>query len=242
MIVVNNLCKKYGKTRVVKKISFSIKAGEVVAIIGKRGAGKTTIFRILSTIIKPTSGTGYINRKSIIKNRKDIRKDIGIIFGGEFALYEKLTAEENIRYFAKLHKIDKAKINSRVNELLNKFELEEVRNVKVENYSAIMKQKVVLARSIVHDPKLLLLDEPSKGLDTDTTRLIDDFILENKNKGKTIVISSGILDSLEKVCDRVIILHKGKIADEGGFDYLKKKYNGEKIELALEKIVGDEYV
>lgn len=242
MILVNNLSKKYGKTRAVKKISFSIKKGEVVGLIGKDGAGKTTTLRMLSTIIKPTSGTAYINQKSIIKNRKDVRKEIGIIFGDQFGLYERLTAEENIRYFANLNGMDKAKIDSRVKELLNQFQLEKVAHIKVEKYSTIMKQKVALARSIVHNPKLLLLDEPNVGLDVATTRLINDFILESKNRGKTIILSSHILNDVEKLCDRVILLKNGKVAEEGNFHYLKKKYKEENIESVFTRIVGDEYV
>lgn len=242
MIIVNNLSKKYGKIKAVRRISFSINKGEIVGIIGENGAGKTTTLRMLSTIVKPTSGTAYINDISVLSHPKDVRKEIGILFGGEVGLYDRLTTEENIRYFANLNKMDKSKIDSRVKELLNLFELQSMRNVRVGKFSRGMKQKVAMARSIVHDPKILLLDEPTIGLDVSTTKLIHDFILESKEKGKTIILSSHILNNVEKLCDKIILIDNGKIVEKGSFKFLREKYHEENIESIFMKVVGDKYV
>jgi len=239
LINVQNIEKKFKNKVAINKISFKINKGEVVGLLGENGAGKTTILRMLSTMLKPTSGTALVNGYDIINEPDKVRSSIGILFGGEAGLYDRLTARENIKYFANLNGIDDTKANVRINELAELLSMKNFIDERAGKFSRGMKQKVAIARSIVHDPPIILLDEPSIGLDISTTIVVQDFILKCKEQNKAILFSSHSMNEIEKVCDRIIMIHKGKLIEDSSIKQLKIKNNNEDLERIFINLVGD---
>ena len=225
MLKVENLTKTFKKINAVENVSFEVNAGEIIGLLGENGAGKTTPLRMVATMLKPTSGNAYIDNYNIIDNPSKIREHIGILFGGDVALYDRLSGRENMTYFAKLNGMSDQEANRPVGK-----------------YSRGMKQKVSLARSIIHHPDVMLFDEPTTGLDVLSSKLIHDFILKCKQENKAIVFSSHNMYETEKLCDRVIIIHKGKIVASGTIEQLKKEYQQDNLEdLFIECIGGNDH-
>lgn len=241
MLEVRGLTKKFKDKVAVDNVSFTVNPGEIVALLGENGAGKTTTLRMISTMLKPSEGTAIVNKYDVNKEPEKVRKEIGILFGGEVGIYDRLTARENIEYFAELNGMEKKEIKERIDSLSKKLDMDEYIDKRVGKFSRGMKQKVSIARSIVHSPSVMLFDEPSTGLDVTAARAIQDFILDCKNEGKTIVFSSHSMREVEKLCDRIVIINKGKIVDEGTVEYLKEKYNNDDLEEVFVKLVGGEH-
>lgn len=239
MIKISNLTKRFGNTIAVNDISFEINDGEIFGLLGENGAGKTTTMRMLATMLKPTSGTATINGYDIVEQPSEVRKHVGILFGGEAGLYDRLTARENIAYFAELSGMEADKINKRIDELAEILDMRDFIDKRVGRFSKGMKQKVTIARSIVHNPDVMLLDEPSIGLDVTTTRLLHDFIKSCKEQGKSVLYSSHIMSEIEKLCDRLAIIHKGVLITVCSIEDLKAKYQDQSLEEIFIKLVGD---
>ena len=242
MLRVENLTKKFKKVTAVDNVSFEVNPGEIIGLLGENGAGKTTTLRMLATMLKPTSGNAMIDGYNIIDNPNKIRERIGILFGGDVALYDRLTGRENMIYFAKLNGMSDLEADQAVNKITSELEMSDYIDRPVGKYSRGMKQKVSLARSIIHQPAVLLFDEPSTGLDVLSSKLIHDFILKCKKDNKAIVFSSHNMYETEKLCDRVIIIHKGKIVASGTIEQLKKEYQQDNLEdLFIECIGGNDH-
>ena len=238
MLVLQNLTKKFGDLIAVNNISFRVQKGEIFGLLGENGAGKTTTLRMLATMLKPSSGTAKICGFDIKNEPDKVRGHIGILFGGEIGLYDRLTAAENIRYFAELNDMNKSEIDERIDYLAKTFEMEDFLNKKASKLSKGMKQKVAFARSIVHNPDIMLFDEPSSGLDVSALREVHRFILDCKKEGKVIVFSSHTMSEVEKLCDRIGIIHKGVLAAEGTVGELKEIHKKDSIEEVFVKLVG----
>jgi sodium transport system ATP-binding protein len=240
LIEVNGLYKKYSKkVLALKNVTFSIKAGEIVGLLGENGAGKTTTLRILATILKPTKGTTIIDGYDVRKDGEKVRGSIGALFGGDVALYERLTARENIEFFGQLYDMKKEEINNRIKHLSEYFQFEGYLDTKASQLSRGMKQKIAIARAIVHDPKIMLLDEPTTGLDVVARRLLYDLILKWSKEGKTILFSSHSISEIERLCQRVIIINKGQLIEEGTDSYLKGKYSLDNLEDIFIHLITD---
>lgn len=238
MLEIKNLTKKFKKSTVVDDVSFKVNPGEIVGLLGENGAGKTTTLRMISTMLKITSGEAIVNNFSADKEPIKVRNEIGILFGGDVGLYDRLTARENIKYFANLYGMSDKDADIRINELSKKFNMEEYIDKKVSKFSRGMKQKVSIARSIVHSPSVMLFDEPSTGLDVTAARTIQDFILDCKKENKTILFSSHSMREVEKLCDRVVIINKGKLLEDCSIDDLKEKYNNDDLEEVFVSLIG----
>ncbi|MGV8154070.1 MAG: ATP-binding cassette domain-containing protein [Alkaliphilus sp.] len=238
MIEVNEITKNFKGIKAVDKVSFKVSNGEIVGLLGENGAGKTTTLRILATMLKPTWGSAIVNGKDVVKSPQSVRKEIGILFGGESGIYDRLTARENIRYFAELNDMPKEKINTRIDYLSKLFSMEEYIDRKAGKFSKGMKQKVALARSIVHDPEVMLFDEPTSGLDVTAAREVHGFIRTCKEEGKTIIFSSHSMQEVEKLCERVVIIHKGRIVEDAKLTGLRDKYD-KPLEDIFVGLVGD---
>ncbi|MBU3215119.1 ATP-binding cassette domain-containing protein [Clostridium estertheticum] len=238
MLEVKKLTKKFKSFTAVDGVSFVANGGEILGLIGENGAGKTTIMRMLATMLKVTEGEGKISGHDLVKEPESIRGEIGILFGGEVGLYDRLTARENIMYFAQLNGMSEGDAKKSIEELTRELEMNEFIDKRVGKFSRGMKQKVAIARSIVHKPSVMLFDEPSTGLDVSATRLIQDFIFKCKSEGKAIVFSSHSMTEIEKLCDRVVIIHKGKVVEHGTITSLKAKYNNEDMEDIFVKLIG----
>lgn len=223
----------------VKGATFSVAAGEVFGLLGPNGAGKTTLLRMLGTIIAPTSGHCWINNVRTDEAKDDIRKDIGFL-SGNTKLYGRLTAAEVLQYFGRLYGMDDAYIEYRIQTLATMLDMKPFLDRRCEALSTGQTQKVSIARVILHDPKVLILDEPTLGLDIMTSRTILDFILQAKQRGHSIIFSTHYMTEAEMLCDRVGLIYKGAILALGTKDELYAQSGAQNLQQAFLNLVDDE--
>lgn len=239
MIEINNISKRFKDKEVLKNVKFKVNDGEIVGLLGENGAGKSTLLRIISTMLIPTSGNANINGIDLIKHPENVRKQIGILFGSEVGLYDRLTARENLGYFAKLNGMPSDKIDSRINYLIDRFKFKNYADKQVYNFSKGMKQKVSIARSIVHAPDVMLFDEPDSGLDFKASKIIFDFMEDCKKEGKSIIFSSHSMENIKNYSDRIVVLHRGEIIKEFNVEEYREKYTDREINDILFNLVCD---
>lgn len=217
----------YGKiierTHALKDISFSIKKGEIFGILGPNGAGKSTLIKIMATLLKEDSGSIKILGLDVDKNEKVIRQKINLITGSERGLYWRLTARENLEYFAELYGISKKNKKNLIDKLVKLVGLFGREDEKVEKYSKGMKQRLQIARGLINDPQIIFLDEPTLGLDVLSAVNLRKLIKELSREGKTIIYTTHYMKEAEEICDRVLFINKGKVLDIGNIDDLKRK-------------------
>jgi len=238
MIRITDLVKRFGNITAVDHLGFEARKGEIFGLLGENGAGKTTTLRIIATMLRPTSGSVDVDGFDAMKEPEKVRSHIGILFGGETGLYDRLSAAENIAYFGELYDMDRAAIKSRIEYLAEIFGMQDYINRRASKLSRGMKQKVAFARSIVHNPDIMLFDEPTSGLDVSAVREVHQFITNCRSEGKTIVFSSHSMAEVEKLCDRVGIIHKGRLAATGTLDELKRRYENDSLEEIFLELVG----
>lgn len=238
MLQLKNVTKNFKKTTVVDNISFDVNEGEIVGLLGENGAGKTTTLRMVSTMLQISNGEITVNGIDVKKNPEKVRKEIGILFGGDVGLYDRLTGRENIRYFANLYGMSKLEANKRIDDLTKSFGMEDYIDKPVGKYSRGMKQKISISRSIVHNPSVMLFDEPTTGLDVSAARIVQSFILQCKKENKVILFSSHSMKEVEKLCDRVVIINKGKLLENSTIEHLKEKHNNNDLEEVFLNLIG----
>lgn len=229
MISVKNLVKEFpkkdgGKLYAVNDVSFDANDGEIVCLLGVNGAGKTTTMRILSTVFKPTSGTASIQGWDIVENADKVRDNLGFL-SGDTGLYNRLRVHEFIRYFGKLYGLTNNHINNRRDEMVELLDMSSFMDKKIEFLSTGMKQKVSIVRSIIHDPPVMIFDEPTAGLDILTARNIVSFIRSCKEKGKCVLFSTHIMREAERLADRVVMIHQGSVLANGSLSELRSATN-----------------
>lgn len=195
----------------VNQLSFTAYRGEVFGLLGPNGAGKTTTLRMLATLIKPDEGDAFIEGASIVKNPEEVRKKIGFLTS-ELKLEEFFTPNYLFDFFADLHGVPAEEKNARRKEMFERFGIDRFAEVKVGNLSTGMKQKVSLVISMVHNPDIIIFDEPTNGLDVLTAKVVTDFLVDLKKQGKTVIVSTHIFSLIEKICDRVGIIINGRMA------------------------------
>lgn len=232
-VEVNNIKREYttrdffGRVKSVntalKGISFNIKEGELFGVIGPNGAGKTTTIKILSTLLTQTSGEAFVLGLDVRKEIYEIRKRIGIVFGGERGLYNRVTAVENLRYFAGLYGVSSTVSKQRIPELIEMVGLKGRENEKVEKYSRGMKQRLHIAKALINDPEMVFLDEPTIGLDPAGSRDIRDMIRDMKKEGKTILLTTHYMFEADELCQRIAVISKGNIVALDKPSELKKQ-------------------
>lgn len=215
MISVSNVSKTFGKNKIIKDISFVAQSGKITGLIGANGSGKTTTMRLISTILKPDCGKIIVDGADAVKNPSEARKNLGVLFGGDVSLYNRLTAWENIMYFAKLQGMSEEEAEQRIKILSNLLDMDRFLFKRVAGFSRGMRQKVSFAKSIVHNPSVILLDEPSTGLDIYSIRDVQDFILTCKEQGKTVLVSTHNMHEIERLCDNLVIIADGRIVRNG---------------------------
>lgn len=224
----------------VDNLSFNALEGEIYGLLGPNGAGKTTALRIISTLIKKDAGEVYVNGKSISKEPDEVRKQIGFLTS-ELKLDEFFTPNYLFDYFASLHNVPKDIIAARKETLFNKFGISEFKEVRVSDLSTGMKQKVSLVISIVHDPQIIIFDEPTNGLDVITAKTVIDFLLDLKAEGKTIILSTHIFSLVERICDRVGVIIDGRLIFEEPMTTFSEPNSLEtRFFLEYEKVRGNE--
>jgi ABC-2 type transport system ATP-binding protein len=237
-IIVENLTKKFNGVVAVDNISFSITRSEIFGLLGPNGAGKTTTISMLATLLRPTSGSARVHGFELTKKDDDIRKSIGIVFQDQ-SLDEELTAYENMDFHGRLYRIPKTVRQQKIVELLKLVELEEKKNDIVKTFSGGMRRRLEIARGLLHEPKVLFLDEPTLGLDPQTRNHIWEYIERlNKEKGITIILTTHYMDEADRLCDRVAIMDKGKLIAANTPDKLKEEIGGDVITITSSEREG----
>jgi ABC-2 type transport system ATP-binding protein len=238
IIIVRNLVKKFKDLRAVDDISFEVKEGEIFAFLGPNGAGKSTTIKMLTTLIKPTSGSIAVNGHDPVENKNETRKSFGIVFQ-DASIDDNLTALENMYFHAVLFKVPKDIRKKLIMELLKFVELDERRKDLVKTFSGGMKRRLEIARGLLHNPKILFLDEPTLGLDPQTRNHIWNFIREiNRNEGMTVFFTTHYMDEAERIADRIAIIDHGKIVALGTAKELENQTNTNSLEEAFLALTG----
>ena len=213
-VTVDRLRKTLGKNVVLRGISFAAAKGEIFGLLGPNGAGKTTTLRIICTLISPDAGSidvlGFDTRQA----SAEVRRRVGVVTA-EIGVYPRLSARENITYFAQLSEVPAADLEKRVDAVIDRLDMTSFARQRAESLSSGQKQKVAIARAIVHDPPVLMFDEPTSNLDVLASKEIRDFMVESKVRGKCVIFSTHVLHDAERLCDRVTIIHKGEVVASG---------------------------
>ncbi len=234
MIQVDHLTKAYddlsrGRFVAVDQVSFSIGRGEIFGLLGPNGAGKTTVLRILSTVLSPTSGTAKIAGHDVTTDPATVRRNIGFV-SNNTAIYDRMTAWELVTYFGRLHGMPRRPLESRLETLFDQLRMNEFRNVPGGKLSTGMKQKVSIARAMVHDPPVLIFDEATLGLDVLVARNLLEVIKGLRLSGKCLIFSTHIMSEVQRLCDRIAIMHQGRILDIGTLKELRERHDEDEFE------------
>lgn len=204
----------------LKHVSFTVEKGEIVGLLGENGAGKTTLLRTIATLLNPTGGQVKVDGFDTVKDANEVKKKLGVLFGGETGLYDRLTARENLEYFASLYGMSKHDTKVRIDELARMFGMRDFLNRKVGNFSKGMRQKVAISRAILHNPDIILFDEPTTGLDITSSNVFRQLVHQLKQEGKTIIFSSHIMEEVSMLCNSVAMMHKGELVYHGNLEEL----------------------
>lgn len=228
--------KKRGEVRAVDGVSFSCRPGQIYGLLGANGAGKTTTLRMLATILTPSEGTARVAGYDVVRDPQFVRSRVGFLSTAT-ALYGRLTAREMVEYFGRLHGLSESELNRRIDGLFDRLEMNHFRDRRCDKLSTGMKQKVSIARTLVHDPSVMIFDEPTVGLDVMAARTISGFIRECRDQGKTVVFSTHVMSEVEKLCDHIGIIHGGRLLAEGTLPELRARYGLHDLEDLFVKVV-----
>jgi sodium transport system ATP-binding protein len=231
--------KKRGEIRAVDGVSFQVAPGQIYGLLGANGAGKTTTLRLLATLLQPTSGTATVADHDIIRAPEKVRASVGFL-AASTALYGRLTAREMIVYFGRLNGLADAAIKVRLRRLADELDMHEFLDRRCEKLSTGMKQKTSIARTLIHDPAVMIFDEPTLGLDVMAARAIVHFVRDCKLRGKTVIYSTHVMSEVEKLCDAIGIIHGGRLLAAGTLADLRVRYGERDLEEIFVKAVGGE--
>jgi sodium transport system ATP-binding protein len=234
LVHVKNLHKSYPDYQrepfvAVESLSFTAKAGEIFGLLGPNGAGKTTALRILATVLQPTSGQASISHFDVVTQAEMVRCSIGFV-SNNTAIYDRMTAWEMVEFFGRLYCVPQTILRDRMETLFAQLNMNDFRDFPGARLSTGMKQKVSIARALVHDPPVLIFDEPTLGLDVLVTRSLHQIILGLKEQGKCILFSTHIMREVERLCDRVAIMHRGQVLDSGSLPELADRHGSSDFE------------
>ena len=238
-ISMTGLTKRFNDKTVIDGVSLDIPRGVVYGLLGPNGAGKTTIVRMLSTLLKPSSGSAKVNGFDVLSDPIKVRKSIGVL-PEDTGLYDRLTATETLQFYGGIQGLSGALLQGRIEGLLKMFELYDRRQDRVGKYSRGMRQKLALARALIHDPPVLLLDEPTLGLDVMSTRAIRDYVKNVAKEGKTVLLTSNNMYEAQLLCSRVTILSKGAIRASGTVEELEAMSKARGLEEVFVNLVRSE--
>ncbi|NNE05214.1 MAG: ATP-binding cassette domain-containing protein [Xanthomonadales bacterium] len=239
MIKVSNLQKSFGKVKAVNGISFQARDGEITGLLGPNGAGKTTTLRMLYSLLPPDDGEISIDGLNPVNDALEIKRTLGVVPDGR-GLYTRMTARENIRYYAELHGMGNGEVRERIEELTRTLDMADFIDRRTEGFSQGQRVKVAIARAMVHRPQTVLMDEPSNGLDVMSTRALRKYILDLKKNGHSVVLSTHIMQEVAALCDRIVIIAKGEIAADGTSAELLARSGCDSLEDAFVALIGSE--
>ena len=234
MIHVQHLTKTYedlqrGRFTAVDAVSFSVQKGEIYGLLGPNGAGKTTVLRMLSTVLTPTEGIATVAGYDVVRDSAEVRRHIGFV-SNNTAIYDRMTAWEMVEYFGRLHGMKAAQLTDRLETLFDQLRMNEFRDIPGSKMSTGMKQKVSIARAMIHDPPVLVFDEATLGLDVLVARNLLGVIRSLREAGKCLIFSTHIMSEVERLCDRIAIMYRGRILDSGTLDELRDRHREDDFE------------
>jgi sodium transport system ATP-binding protein len=213
-VTVRDLEKTLGTNKVLRGISFEARSGEIFGLLGPNGAGKTTTLRIICTLLTPDAGSVEVLGFDTRRAPEEVRRRIGVVTA-DIGIYPRLSARENIAYFAELSGVLDGELTRRVDGVIERLDMGTFANQRAESLSSGQKQKVAIARAIVHDPPVLMFDEPTSNLDVLASKEIREFMVESKGRGKCVIFSTHVMHDAERLCDRVTVLHQGRVIASG---------------------------
>ena len=239
MIEVRNLHKAFGKVKAVDGVSFTANDGQITGLLGPNGAGKTTSLRMLYTLMKPDAGQVLVDGIDANIDPQAVRRRLGVLPDSR-GLYKRLSSRENIRYFGRLHGLDDALIAQRTEALATALEMGDIIDRRTEGFSQGQRVKTAIARALVHDPRNVILDEPTNGLDVMATRAMRRFLHQLRDEGRCVLFSSHIMQEVAALCDRIVIIARGQVVAEGTPDELREQTGESNLEDAFVKAIGTE--
>ena len=239
MIVVRNLRKSFGEVKAVNGVSFEARDGEITGLLGPNGAGKTTTLRMLYSLLPPDGGEIRIDGLDPTRDAMEIKRTLGVVPDSR-GLYSRLSARENIAYYGELHGMSRARIDERVANLVETLDMADFIDRRTEGFSQGQRVKVAIARAMVHEPQTVLMDEPSNGLDVMSTRALRDYVRGLRRDGRSVVLSTHIMQEVAALCDRIVIIAKGEVAADGTADQLLQRAGCDSLEDAFVKLIGSE--
>jgi sodium transport system ATP-binding protein len=239
MIEAFQLAKRFKDFPAVKDVSFRAEDGQVFGLLGPNGAGKTTTLRMLSTVVQPTSGTAIVQGFDIRSQKDQVRSHLGILVESA-GLYAHSTTREHLRYIGELHGLSGRLLEKQIDVLIERLGMTEFADRKAKGFSRGMVRKVVMGMALIHNPPNVILDEPTQGLDVVSTRAVREIIRDFKAEGRCVVLSTHHMDEVERLCDRVAIVHRGEILEQGTPAELIEKYQADNLETAFVEIIGAE--
>lgn len=239
LLDVRGLTKRFKDITAIDHVSFQARRGEIFGLLGPNGAGKTTTIRVISTVLSVTEGTATVDGFDIRKAPEEVKKRLGVLTT-DIGVYERFTGRENLRYFAALYGMSPDRTEKRIDELLDLLDMRDFADRRSGTYSTGMKQKLAIARSVIHDPDLIFFDEPTAGLDVLAARTVVRFMERARDHGKCVVFSTHILHEAEKLCARVAIIHRGIVVGDGTVESLEQATATSNLEDAFLALVGKE--
>ena len=239
MIEANELRKTFNKGKVVAvdNVSFTAPDGQITGLLGPNGAGKTTTLRMLYTLLKPDAGSMRVDGIDPETEPLKIKRALGVVPDSR-GLYDRLTARENIRYYGELQGLDRRTIKGRIDRLTRVLGMSEFIDRRTDGFSQGQRVKVAIARALIHEPRTVLLDEPSNGLDVMTTRALREFLLSLRSEGRCVVLSTHIMQEVAALCDRIVIIANGRVAAEGTKEQLMERAGETNLEDAFVHLIG----
>ena len=239
MIQVENIAKSFGAVQALRNISFTAPDGLITGILGPNGAGKTTTLRILYTVLKPDRGQARVDGLDVVTQPEEVKQRIGVLPDSR-GLYPRLTGRENIRYYGRLHGLEEEILAHNITALVKLLDMENIAGRRANGFSTGERLKVAIARSLIHNPQNVILDEPTNGLDVMSTRAMRDFICNLKEEGKCILFSSHVMQEVSAVCDQIVILAHGEVVMCGTPDEIRQVTGQDSLEDAFVAAIGSE--
>ena len=237
MIEVQNLHKSFGAVKAVEGVSFTARDGEITGLLGPNGAGKTTTLRMLYTLMKPERGRVLVDGSDAAGDPLGVRRALGVLPDAR-GLYKRLTARENIEYFGRLHGLDEVSLRRRCDALIGALGMDAIANRRTEGFSQGERVKTAIARALVHDPKNLILDEPTNGLDVMATRAMREFLFGLRAEGRCVLFSSHIMQEVVALCDRVVVIAHGRVVADASPEALRVQAGADSLEDAFVQIIS----
>jgi len=239
MIEVKDLHKAFGKVVAVSGATFRARDGEITGLLGPNGAGKTTTLRCLYTLMQPDRGSVLVDGIDAAADPVAVRRRLGVLPDAR-GLYKRLTARENIAYFGRLHGLDEATIRARTDAAIAALDMADIADRQTEGFSQGQRVKTAIARALIHDPNNVILDEPTNGLDVMSTRAMREFLLRLKGEGRCVLFSSHIMQEVAALCDRIVVIAKGRVVADNTPQALREKTGESNLEDAFVKLIGSE--